>query len=328
MNSMEYVKLGNSGATVSAIGLGCMAFGDPDRGTHRWTLREANARRLIRRAVELGINFFDTANVYSAGHSEEILGAAVAEYCRRDEVVLSTKVHGEMGPGPNGWGLSRKHILWQVDASLQRLGTDYIDLYQVHRWDRTTPLEETLSTLDELVRAGKVRYLGASSMYAWQFAKALFLQEQHGWARFITMQDHYNLIYREEEREMYPLCRDQGMGVLPYSPLARGRLARPWGVRTERQDYDEPGNQLYVGNEEPDRRISEAVGEVAAGRGVSRARVALAWVLANPAVTAPIVGVTDPAQLDDDVAALDLQLTEEEFNLLEENYVPRPVTGF
>ena len=328
MNSMRYVKLGNSGATVSAVGLGCMAFGDPDRGTHRWTLREAAARPLIRRAVELGITFFDTANVYSAGHSEEILGAAVAEYCRREEVVLSTKVHGEMGPGPNGWGLSRKHILWQVDASLKRLGTDYIDLYQVHRWDRTTPLEETLSTLDELVRAGKVRYLGASSMHAWQFAKALFLQQQHGWARFITMQDHYNLIYREEEREMYPLCRDQGVGVLPYSPLARGRLARPWGVRTERQDYDEPGNQLYAGNEVADRRISDAVGEVAAGRGVSRARVALAWVLANPTVTAPIVGVTDPAQLDDDVAALDLQLTNEEFDLLEENYAPRPVTGF
>ena len=328
MNSMRYVKLGNSGATVSAVGLGCMAFGDPDRGTHRWTLRDASARALIRRAAELGINFFDTANVYSAGHSEEILGAAVAEYCRREEVVLATKVHGEMGPGPNGWGLSRKHILWQVDASLKRLGTDYIDLYQVHRWDRTTPLEETLSTLDELVRAGKVRYLGASSMHAWQFAKALFLQQQHGWARFITMQDHYNLIYREEEREMYPLCRDQRVGVLPYSPLARGRLARPWGARTERQDYDEPGNQLYAGNEGADRTIADAVGEVAAGRGVSRAQVALAWVLANPAVTAPVVGATDPAQLDDDVAALDLQLTDEEFDLLEENYAPRPVTGF
>ncbi|MCC9178470.1 aldo/keto reductase [Arthrobacter sp. zg-Y750] len=322
---MRYVKLGNSGATVSAIGLGCMAYGDPDRGTHRWTLREESARPLIRRAVELGINFFDTANVYSAGHSEQVLGAAVAEYCRRDEVVLATKVHGEMGPGPNGWGLSRKHILWQVDASLRRLGTDYIDLYQVHRWDGSTPLEETLATLDELVTAGKVRYLGASTMYAWQFTKALFLQKQHGWAQFITMQDHYNLFYREEEREMHPLCRDQGMGVLPYSPLARGRLARPWGARTARLDFDEPGNQFYAGNEEVDRRVADAVGEVAAGRGVSRARVALAWVLGNPAVTAPLVGATDAAQLDDDAAALDLQLTDEEFRRLEEDYVPRPV---
>ena len=325
---MRYVKLGHSGATVSAVGLGCMAFGDPDHGTHRWTLREDSARPLIRRAVELGINFFDTANVYSAGHSEEILGAAVAAYCRREEVVLATKVHGEMAPGPNGWGLSRKHILWQVDASLRRLGTDYIDLYQVHRWDPTTPLEETLATLDELVTAGKVRYLGASAMYAWQFAKALFLQQRHGWARFITMQDHYNLMYREEEREMLPFCLDQGVGALPYSPLARGRLARPWGARTQRQDYDGLGHELYAGNAEADRRITDAVGDVAAARGVSRARVALAWVLANPAVSAPLVGATDPAHVDDDAAALDLQLSDEEFSLLEQYYVPRPVAGF
>ncbi|WP_146363165.1 aldo/keto reductase [Arthrobacter yangruifuii] len=325
---MTYAKLGRSGAVVSAIGLGCLGFGDPGRGTHSWTLREEEASSLLRHAVELGINFFDTANVYSAGHSEEILGAAVAQYCRRDEVVIATKVHGEMGPGPNGWGLSRKHILWQVEQSLRRLGTDYIDLYQVHRWDAVTPLEETLETLDLLVRDGKVRYLGASSMRTWQFAKALFLQEQHGWAPFVTMQNHYNLLYREEEREMYPFCADRGVGALPYSPLARGRLARPWGDRTVRQDHDLQGQELYRGNEEVDRSIIDAVGNVAEGLGATRAQVALAWVLANPVVTAPVVGATDAYQLDDTLKALDIQLTEEEFGKLEEFYRPRPVAGF
>ena len=328
MNAMTYAKLGKSGATVSVIGLGCLGFGDPDRGAHGWTIREDEAKALLRHAVELGINFFDTANVYSAGHSEEILGAAVAEYCRRDGVVIASKVHGEMSPGPNGWGLSRKHILWQVEQSLRRLGTDYIDLYQVHRWDGTTPLEETLQTLDQLVRDGKVRYLGASSMHAWQFSKALYLQEQHGWAQFITMQDHYNLLYREEEREMYPLCADRGIGALPYSPLARGRLARPWGTRTARQDYDEQGHLLYRGNEDVDRSITEAVGNVAEGLGATRAQVALAWVLANPVVTAPLIGATAAAHLDDNIKALEIQLTEEEFTILEDFYRPRPVAGF
>lgn len=328
MTAMTYARLGRSGAMVSAIGLGCLGFGDPGRGTHTWTLREQEATSLLRRAVELGINFFDTANVYSAGHSEEILGAAVAQYCRRDEVVIASKVHGEMGPGPNGWGLSRKHIIWQVEQSLRRLGTDYIDLYQVHRWDRNTPLEETLQTLDQLVRDGKVRYLGASSMYAWQFAKALSLQEQHGWAPFVTMQDHYNLLYREEEREMFPLCADRGIGALPYSPLARGRLARPWGARTARQDLDEQGNELYRGNEETDRRIVDAVGNVAEGLGATRAQVALAWVLANPVVTAPLIGATAAAHLDENIEALGIRFTEEEYAVLEEAYRPRPVVGF
>ena len=328
MTAMTYARLGRSGAMVSAIGLGCLGFGDPGRGAHNWTLREDEATSLLRHAVELGINFFDTANVYSAGHSEEILGAAVAEYCRRDEVVIATKVHGEMGPGPNEWGLSRKHIIWQVEQSLRRLGTDYIDLYQVHRWDGNTPLEETLQTLDQLVRDGKVRYLGASSMYAWQFAKALFLQEQHGWAPFVTMQDHYNLLYREEEREMLPLCADRGIGALPYSPLARGRLARPWGARTARQDFDEQGYELYRGNEETDRRIVDAVGNVAEGLGATRAQVALAWVLANPVVTAPLIGATAAAHLDENVKALEIRFTEEEYAVLEEAYRPRPVVGF
>lgn len=328
MNAMTYGTLGRSGATVSAIGLGCLGFGDPDRGAHGWTLREDEARSLIRHAVDLGINFFDTANVYSAGHSEEILGAAVAQYCRREEVVIATKVHGEMGPGPNGWGLSRKHIMWQVEQSLQRLGTDYIDLYQVHRWDNRTPLEETLEALDQLVRDGKVLYLGASSMYAWQFARALFLQEQHGWAPFITMQDHYNLIYREEEREMYPFLADRGIGALPYSPLARGRLARPWGARTARQDYDDLGNELYRGNEDTDHRIIDAVGNVAEGLGATRAQVALAWVLANPVVTAPLIGATAASHLDENIQALQIRFTEEEYTLLEGAYRPRPVAGF
>ena len=328
MNSMRYVKLGRSGATVSAIGLGCLSFGDPGRGTHSWTLREEESKACIRRALELGINLFDTANVYSAGDSERILGVALREYARREEVVIATKVHGEMAPGPNGWGLSRKHILWQVEDSLRRLGTDYIDLYQIHRWDSSTPLEETLATLDQLVRDGKVRYLGASTTYAWQFARALDLQRQNGWTPFITMQDHYNLIYREEEREMYPLCLEEGVGVLAYCPLARGRLARPWDGESRRSGHDSLADSMYGAHEETDRRISDALGTVAGAHGVSRAQVALAWVLGHPVVTAPLVGVTSVVQLDDDAAALDLELTAEDQALLSEHYVPHGVVGF
>lgn len=328
MNSMRYVKLGHSGVSISAVGLGCLSFGDPHRGPHGWTLREEEARLLIRRAAELGINFFDTANVYSNGDSERILGQALGEYTRREEVVIASKVHGEMSPGPNGWGLSRKHILWQVEESLRRLGTDYIDLYQVHRWDTSTPLEETLAALDQLVRDGKVRYLGASSMYAWQFARALCLQRENGWAPFITMQDHYNLIYREEEREMYPLCLDQGIGVLAYSPLARGRLARAWDEVSRRRVQDTLGDALYGTQEATDRRICDAVGQVAETHGVSRAQVALAWVLAHPVVSAPLLGATSVTHLEDDAGALDLELTAEDLELLEEHYVPHDVVGF
>jgi len=324
---MRYVKLGRSGATVSAIGLGCLSFGDPARGTHSWTLREDESKACIRRALELGINFFDTANVYSAGDSERILGVALREYARREEVVIATKVHGETAPGPNGWGLSRKHILWQVEESLRRLGTDYIDLYQIHRWDSSTPLEETLSTLDQLVRDGKVRYLGASTTYAWQFAKALDLQRQNGWTPFVTMQDHYNLIYREEEREMYPFCIEEGIGVLAYSPLARGRLARPWNEESHRRGNDSLADAMYGAHAETDRRICDALGTVAEAHGVSRARVALAWVLGHPVVTAPLIGVTGVEHLDDDVAALDLDLTAEDHALLSEHYVPHGIVG-
>lgn len=328
MNTMPYRKLGNSGATVSAVGLGCMSYGDPNRGNHSWTLRSEDAKPLIRKALDMGVNFFDTANVYSSGESEEILGSVISEYARREEVVIATKVRGEMVPGPNGWGLSRKHILWQVDESLRRLGTDYIDLYQIHRWDASTPLEETLETLDGLVRSGKVRYLGASTMYAWQFSRALTLQQTSGWARFVTMQAHYNLIYREEEREMIPLCEATGSGVLAYSPLARGRLARGWGQGSRRQQQDALGHSLYAWQEVPNQAVADAVFRVAQRHGVSRAQVALAWVLAHPAGTAPVLGASAAGHLDDAVAALDLQLAAEDLDELEQHYTPRHVAGF
>lgn len=326
--AMRYVKLGNSGATVSAVGLGCMSFGDPGRGSHSWTLRAPESRAVLRRAVELGINFFDTANVYSTGDSEEITGAAIRRYARREEVVLATKVHGEMVPGPNGWGLSRKHILWQVEESLRRLGTDYIDLYQVHRWDSSTPPEEILQTLDGLVRAGKVRYLGASTMYAWQFARALTLQQTNGWSPFVTMQGHYNLIYREEEREMFPLCEATGTGFLAYSPLARGRLARDWDEVSGRQRQDEVGHALYAGQDAANRGVADAVQRVAARHGVPRAQVALAWVLLRPGVTTAVLGASVAGHLDDAAAALELELSAEDLDELEEQYTPRPVAGF
>jgi aryl-alcohol dehydrogenase (NADP+) len=321
---MKYTKLGRTGLDVSVICLGCMSYGQPDRGGHPWSLDEESSRPFYQAAVEAGINFFDTANVYSAGTSEEFLGRALKEYAAgRDEVVIATKVHGVVRPGPNGSGLSRKAILSEVDHSLRRLGTDYIDLYQIHRFDRRTPLEETLEALDDVVRAGKVRYLGASSMYAWEFAKALFTADAHGWSRFVSMQDHYNLLDREEEREMHPLCLDQGVGVIPWSPLARGRLTREWDDETARSQSDEMGKRLY--SESSDRAVVERVGEVAAERGIPRAQVALAWMLSKPAVTAPIVGATKRHHLDDAVAAVDVELSADEIARLEEPYVPHGI---
>ncbi|NIY59746.1 aldo/keto reductase [Clavibacter michiganensis subsp. michiganensis] len=325
---MRYVKLGSTGTEVSAIALGCMSYGEPTRGNHAWTLGEDDSIPLIRRAVELGITFFDTANVYSDGSSEEITGRALKAMTKREEIVIATKVHGAMGEGPNSRGLSRKHIMWQIDESLRRLGTDYVDLYQIHRFDPATPLEETLEALDDLVRAGKVRYLGASSMDAWRFSKALHLQRANGWARFVTMQDHYNLVNREEEREMLPLCADEGVGSLPWSPLARGRLTRDWDATTDRSETDEFGKTLYAAQEDSDRRVAAAVAEVAGARGVPRAQVALAWVSRNPVVTAPIVGGTKVAHIEDAVASLDLELTADEVSLLEEHYVPHAVVGY
>ena len=322
---MEYVKLGSTGLDVSPVCLGCMSYGEPGRGAHPWSLDEEASRPFFRRAVEAGINFFDTADVYSAGSSEEITGRALRDFARRDEIVLATKVHGRMRPGPNGAGLSRKAIMTGIDASLARLGTDYVDLYQIHRWDPAVPIEETLEALHDVVKAGKARYIGASSMYAWQFSKALYLSGARGWTRFATMQNHYNLLYREEEREMLPLCADQGVGVIPWSPLARGRLTRDWDAGTARSATDEFGQSLYAAG---DRQIAEQVAKVAQGRGVSRAQIALAWVAGRPGVTAPIIGATKPEHLDDAIAALGIQLTAGEIEQLEQPYVPHRVAGF
>ena len=322
---MEYTRLGTTGLQVSRICLGMMSFGDPARGGHPWSLPEEESRAVIEKALAAGITFFDTANVYSAGSSEEITGRAIRDFADREDVVLATKVHGRMRPGPNGAGLSRKAILAELDASLTRLGTDYVDLYQIHRWDPATPIEETLEALDSAVRSGKVRYLGASSMWAWQFSKALHLAGERGWHRFVSMQDHYNLLNREEEREMLPLCADEGIGVIPWSPLARGRLTRDWDESTNRSETDEFGSKLY---NDADRVVVERVAEVAQARGVPRAQVALAWVLSKPVVTAPIVGVTEDRHLDDAVAAVELRLTAEEIARLEEPYTPHAVVGF
>jgi 1-deoxyxylulose-5-phosphate synthase len=322
---MEYRRLGRTGLRVSRICLGCMSYGVPDRGAHPWSLPEDEARPFFAQALDAGINFFDTANVYSDGTSEEITGRTLLSMTSREELVIATKVHGRMRPGPNGGGLSRKAIMAEVDASLRRLGTDYIDLYQIHRADPKTPWEETLEALHDCVRAGKVRYLGASSMHAWQFAKSLYLADAHGWTRFVSMQNHYNLLYREEEREMLPLCREEGIGVLPWSPLARGRLARPWDEATERSQSDEFGRSLY---EDSDRVVVDAVGEVAGRRGLPRAQVALAWLLAQPGVTAPIVGATKPGHLTDAVAALDVRLEEDDVEALAAPYRPHQIRGF
>jgi 1-deoxyxylulose-5-phosphate synthase len=321
---MRYTKFGPTGIEVSVICLGCMSFGDPDRGRAGWSLPEAESRELIKQALEAGINFFDTANVYSAGSSEEITGRALAELADRDEIVLATKVHGQMREGPNGGGLSRKAIMAEIDNSLRRLGTDYVDLYQIHRWDYETPIEETLEALNDIVRAGKARYIGASSMFAWQFAKALATSERHGWARFVSMQDHYNLLYREEEREMLPLCASEEIGVIPWSPLARGRLTRPWDAATARTEKDEFGASLY---RDEDRQIVERTLEVAERLGRPAAQVAMAWLLSNPVVTAPIVGVTKAQHLTDAVAAVDLDLSDQDIAALEEPYLPHPIAG-
>jgi 1-deoxyxylulose-5-phosphate synthase len=321
---MEYVKLGSTGLDVSRICVGCMSFGLPGRGTHEWTLGEEASRPLIRRALDAGLNFFDTANVYSDGTSEEIVGSALAEFARRDEIVIATKVNGAMHQGPNAWGLSRKAIMTEIDNSLRRLGTDYVDLYQIHRFDPNTPVEETMEALHDVVKAGKARYIGASSMYAWQFSKMQYTARTNGWTRFVSMQNHYNLLYREEEREMLPLCEDQSVATLPWSPLARGRLTRDWGTVTERTEADNFGRTLY---QEGDREIVDAVTRIAGERGVPRARIALAWLLGRPTVTAPIVGATKPHHLDDAVAALDITLTEKEIEELERPYTPRAISG-
>ena len=321
---MEYTKLGSTGTDVSKICLGCMSYGDPARGGHPWSLDEDASQPFFRRAVEAGITFFDTANVYSNGSSEEITGRALARYARRDEIVLATKVHGVMRPGPNGGGLSRKAILHEIDASLTRLGTDYVDLYQIHRFDPATPVEETLEALHDVVKSGKARYIGASSMWTWQFAKLLYVADAHGWTRFATMQDHYNLLYREEEREMLPFCLDQGIGVIPWSPLARGRLTRDWDSTTARTETDEFGKTLY---HDRDARIVDAVAEIAEERGVNRAQVALAWISRQPGVSAPIVGATKPAHLEDAIASVQLVLDDDECRRLEEHYEPRSVAG-
>jgi 1-deoxyxylulose-5-phosphate synthase len=325
---MEYTKLGRSGLDVSRLCLGCMSFGVPERGAHPWTLDEEQSRPFIRRALELGFNFFDTANTYSDGTSEEITGRALRDFAQRDEVVVATKVFFSNRKGPNSRGLSRKAILSEIDASLRRLGMDYVDLYQIHRWDDRTPIEETLEALHDVVKAGKARYIGASSMFAWQFSQSLYVADRQGWTRFVSMQDHYNLIQREEEREMLPLCAAEGIGVLPWSPLARGRLTRNWDEATERTRTDEFGKTLYTANVESDRQVVERVAEIAKRRGVPRATVALAWLLHKPAVTSPIVGVSKPHHLDDAVAALALKLTPEEVASLEQPYVPHPVVGF
>jgi 1-deoxyxylulose-5-phosphate synthase len=325
---MDYVKFGRTGLEVSRLCLGCMSYGEPNRGTHPWTLSESESRPFIRQALDHGINFFDTANVYSDGTSEEIVGRALKDSGRREEIVLATKLHGRMRPGPNGAGLSRKSVLAETDASLKRLGTDYIDLLQIHRWDASTPIEETLEALNDVVRAGKVRYIGASSIYAWQFAKALAISERNGWARFVSMQNYVNLLYREEEREMLPLCRAEGIGVIPWSPLARGRLTRDWDETSARSETDEFGKKLYAATVDADRKVVEAVAEVAAQRGIPRAQVALAWLLAKPEITAPIVGATKLHHLDDAVAALSVELTEDEIKVLEAPYVPHAVAGF
>ncbi|CAN7457168.1 aldo/keto reductase [Acidovorax sp. LjRoot66] len=325
---MQYRKLGRTGLEVSRLCLGGMTYGVPDRGNHPWTLDEDQSRPLIRQAVEAGINFFDTANVYSDGTGEEILGRALKEFARREEIVIATKVHGRMRPGPNGAGLSRKAILHEIDASLKRLGTDYVDLYQIHRFDYGVPIEETLQALHDVVKAGKVRYIGASSMFAWQFSSMLHASKSNGWTQFVSMQNYLNLLYREEEREMLPLCADQGIAVIPWSPLARGRLTRDWNESSERMESDQFGKGLFARTADADRQVVEAVARVAAARGVPRAQVALAWVLAKPGVTAPIVGVSRPGHLDDALAALAIELTAEEIEQLQAPYIPHQVVGF
>jgi len=323
---MEYTRFGNTGITVSKLCLGTMTYGEPtDRWP--WALNEEQSRPFIKKALELGFNFFDTADVYTAGKSEEVVGRALRDFAKRDEYVLATKVFNPMGPGPNDKGLSRKHIMSAIDASLKRLGTDYVDLYQIHRWDYDTPIEETMEALHDVVKAGKARYIGASSMYSWQFAQALYTSDLHGWTRFVSMQPHYNLIYREEEREMLPLCADQKIAVIPWSPLARGVLTRKPADRnnTERAQTDAFGKSLYTADSDQD--IVNAVTQIAEQRGVPNAQVAMAWMLTKPVITSPIIGASKPGHLEDAVAALSLKLTDEEIKKLEEPYQPHSVQG-
>ncbi len=324
---MEYVKLGDTGLDVSRICLGCMGFGIAERWTHPWVRDEETSRQIIKQALDLGINFFDTANVYSDGTSEEFVGRALHEYANRDEVVIATKVYFPMHKGPNGAGLSRKAIMSEIDKSLERLGTDYVDLYQIHRWDYNTPIEETMEALHDLVKAGKVRYIGASAMYAWQFLKALNVAKENGWTRFVSMQNHMNLIYREEEREMMPLCREEGIGVIPYSPLASGRLTRERGETTHRSETDQVQKTKYDSMAEADQVIVDRVAELAAKHGVPRSHIALGWFLQKQPVTAPIIGATKTSHVEDAVAALSVKLTPEEVTYVEEPYVPHPVVG-
>ncbi|MGN7940491.1 aldo/keto reductase [Virgibacillus sp. 6R] len=325
---MEYVKLGNTGLDVSRICLGCMGFGDATRWVHPWVLDEENTRPIIKKALDLGINFFDTANVYSDGTSEEFVGRALKDYANRDEIVLATKVYFPMQQGPNGGGLSRKAIMTEIDKSLKRLGTDYVDLYQIHRWDYNTPIEETMEALHDVVKAGKARYIGASAMHSWQFLKALHVAEKNGWTRFVSMQNHLNLIYREEEREMLPLCKEEKIGVIPYSPLASGRLTRDWSESTHRSETDQVQKSKYDATADADHVIVERVAEIAEKHGVPRVQIAIAWLLQKEPVTAPIIGATKKSHLEDAVAALSVRLTPEEVTYLEEPYIPHQIVGF
>jgi len=327
IKEVEYVKLGNTGLDVSRFCLGCMSFGEAEKWIHKWVLNEEQSRSIIKKALDLGINFFDTANVYSMGTSEEFLGRALKDYANRDEVVIATKLHGRMHEGPNGAGLSRKAIMSEIDKSLKRLGTDYVDLYIIHRWDYNTPIEETMEALHDVVKAGKARYIGASAMYAWQFQKALHVAEKNGWTRFVSMQNHYNLIYREEEREMLPLCKEEKIGVTPYSPLASGRLTRDWLESTQRSETDFILKSKYDATAEADRYVVERVAELAEKHGVPRTHIALAWLLQKEPVTAPIIGATKISHLDGAVGSLSVKLTPEEMTYLEEPYAPHPIVG-
>ncbi|MFS0881166.1 aldo/keto reductase [Metabacillus niabensis] len=325
---MEYVKLGNTGLDVSRLCLGCMGFGDATRWVHPWVLDEEKTRPIIKKALDLGINFFDTANVYSDGTSEEFVGRALKDYANRDEIVLATKVYFPMQEAPNGGGLSRKAIMTEIDKSLKRLGTDYVDLYQIHRWDYNTPIEETMEALHDVVKAGKARYIGASAMHSWQFLKALHVAEKNGWTRFVSMQNHLNLIYREEEREMLPLCKEEKIGVIPYSPLASGRLTRDWSESTHRSETDQVQKSKYDATADADRVIVERVAEIAEKHSVPRVQIAIAWLLQKEPVTAPIIGATKISHLEDAVAALSVTLTPEEITYLEEPYIPHQIVGF
>lgn len=324
---MDYVKLGNTGMDVSKLCLGTMGFGDPNSGFHEWVLEEKESLPVVKKALDMGINFFDTANIYSYGASEKILGKALNAYAKRDEIVVATKAYMKMKQAPNSGGLSRKALFYQIDQSLERLNMDYVDLYIIHRWDYNTPIEETMEALHDIVKSGRARYIGASAMYAWQFAKAQAVAEKNGWTKFVSMQNHLNLLYREEEREMLPLCEDQGIAVTPYSPLAAGRLTRDWEATTKRFLTDGTAKSKYDGTEAQDKIIVQRVAEIAENHGVLRAQVALAWLLQKEAVVAPIIGATKESHLLDALPAIDLTLAADEIAYLEEPYIPHRVVG-